>query len=77
MTQKSNKTLTFAPSATSTTNGTTGTEFKTKLSDKEKKKMQDLIRNAKSLAEISKLEKDLAEGRIPAGVLGGKDMDTS
>ena len=38
------------------------------LTDKEKKRVEHLIRNAKTLAEISRLEKDLAEGRIPAGV---------
>ena len=33
--------------------------------------MEALIRNAKSLAEISRLEKELNEGRVPAG--GGVD----
>ena len=38
-----------------------------KLSDKEKKRMEQLIKNAKSLQEITRLEKELNEGRIPAG----------
>ena len=35
-----------------------------KLKKKEEKKFKELIRNAKSLAEITKLEKDFTEGRI-------------
>ena len=31
-----------------------------------------LIRNAKSLAEISRLERELNEGRVPAGAGGGE-----
>ena len=38
-----------------------------KLSDKEKKRVEHLIKNAKSLQEIARLEKELNEGRIPAG----------
>ncbi|KAH7130301.1 U2 small nuclear ribonucleoprotein A [Dendryphion nanum] len=41
--------------------------------DEEKKKMQAAIRNAKSLDEITRLEKDMAEGRIPAYVLGAPE----
>lgn len=29
--------------------------------------MQALIRNAKTLGEVQRLEKDLSEGRIPVG----------
>jgi len=47
-----------------------------KLKKKEEKRFKELIRNAKSLAEIAKLEKDFAEGRIPGGVLAeGDDED--
>ena len=38
-----------------------------KLTDKEKKRVESLIRNAKSLQEIARLEKELNEGRIPGG----------
>jgi U2 small nuclear ribonucleoprotein A' len=41
-----------------------------RLKKMEEKKFKELIRNAKSLAEIAKLEKDLAEGRIPSGPEG-------
>ncbi|THW00116.1 U2-associated snRNP A [Aureobasidium pullulans] len=47
-----------------------------KLTDKERKRIEELIRNAKTLAEITRLEKALNEGRIPAGVLDDA-MDTS
>ncbi|KAK6001035.1 hypothetical protein QM012_003118 [Aureobasidium pullulans] len=47
-----------------------------KLTDKERKRIEELIRNAKTLAEITRLEKALNEGRIPAGVLEDA-MDTS
>ena len=40
---------------------------RTQLTDSEKKRVQEMIKNAKSLAEITRIEKDLAEGRIPAG----------
>jgi U2 small nuclear ribonucleoprotein A' len=45
-----------------------------KLKKKEEKRFKELIRNAKSLAEIAKLEKDFAEGRIP-GRADGTDED--
>ena len=38
-----------------------------KMTDKEKKRVETLIRNAKSLQEIARLEKELNEGRIPGG----------
>ena len=44
-----------------------------KLTDKEKKRVEGLIRNAKSLSEITRLEKELNEGRIPGGAFGGGD----
>jgi hypothetical protein len=45
--------------------------------DDEKKRMRAAILNASSLAEMAKLEKDFAEGRIPAHILeGGDAMET-
>ncbi|KAG8527591.1 U2 snRNP complex subunit [Bacidia gigantensis] len=44
-----------------------------KLTDKERKRVEQLIRNAKSLQEITRLEKELNEGRIPGG--GGDEME--
>ena len=45
--------------------------------DEEKKRMRAAILNASSLAEMARLEKDFAEGRIPAHILeGGEPMET-
>ena len=38
-----------------------------KLTEREKKRVEMMIRNAKSLHEIASLEKELNEGRIPGG----------
>jgi len=42
-----------------------------KLSDTERKRVEGLIKNAKSLQEIGRLEKELNAGRIPGGGAGG------
>jgi len=45
--------------------------------DDEKKRMRAAILNASSLAEMARLEKDFAEGRIPAHILeGGNATET-
>lgn len=45
--------------------------------DEEKKRMRAAILNASSLAEMARLEKDFAEGRIPAHILeAGDPMET-
>jgi U2 small nuclear ribonucleoprotein A' len=50
--------------------------IRVKLSDKERKQVEKMIREAKSLQEITRLEKELNEGRIPGGALGAnEDMD--
>jgi U2 small nuclear ribonucleoprotein A' len=46
-----------------------------RLSAKERKKVELMIRNAKSLAEIERLERELNEGRIPGGLLVDEDDD--
>jgi U2 small nuclear ribonucleoprotein A' len=45
------------------------------LTEKEKKRVAKLIREAKSLQEIAKLEKELNEGRIPAGAADSDRME--
>lgn len=45
-----------------------------KLTEAEKKKLQERIRKAESLQEILALEKELNEGRLPTG-LGGDAME--
>ncbi|MCJ1351190.1 MAG: U2 snRNP complex subunit [Icmadophila ericetorum] len=69
------KSRTFdVPSSTSSLNagaigGGAGGEkaYRVKLTDKERKKVEEMIRNAKSLQEIGRLEKELMEGRVPGG----------
>ncbi|TKA62201.1 U2 small nuclear ribonucleoprotein A' [Cryomyces minteri] len=57
------------PSSVASTNGAQPGDknYKVKLTDQERKRVEELIRNAKSLADISRLEKELNEGRIPGG----------
>lgn len=60
----------------SSTNGSaaasTSKTMRVKLTDKERKKVEELIRNAKSLQDIIRLEKELNEGRVP---LAAQDND--
>jgi U2 small nuclear ribonucleoprotein A' len=69
------KSRTFdAPAANGTsTTSTTAKNYRVKLTDKERKKVEELIRNAKSLQDIIRLEKELNEGRVPAGAQGMGD----
>ncbi|OKL58219.1 U2 small nuclear ribonucleoprotein A [Talaromyces atroroseus] len=46
-----------------------------KLTEKERKRVEKMIREAKSLQEIARLEKELNEGRIPGGALDELDDD--
>jgi U2 small nuclear ribonucleoprotein A' len=48
---------------------------KVKLNAKERKRVEAMIRNAKSLAEIERLEREVNEGRIPGGVVADDDDD--
>lgn len=49
--------------------GQTSKLSRLKLTDKERKKLQDMIKKADSLEEIIKLEKALNEGRLPPGIM--------
>ncbi|KAK1750969.1 U2 small nuclear ribonucleoprotein A [Echria macrotheca] len=44
-----------------------------KLTDKERKRLQDMIKKADSLEEIIRLEKALNEGRLPPGIMVDDD----
>ena len=46
----------------------------TRLTDSEKKRVEQMIQNAKSFQEIERIEKDLAEGKIPAGAADADRM---
>jgi U2 small nuclear ribonucleoprotein A' len=64
--------------AVSTTNGgpTGGSKMKRlKLTDKEKQRLQERIKKASSLEEIIRLEKELEEGRLPAGIMADDAME--
>jgi len=47
---------------------------RTRLTESEKKRVEKMIQNAKSFQEIERIEKDLAEGRIPAGAADSDRM---
>lgn len=51
-----------------------GKAFRAVLSETEKKRVQEMLQNAKSMAEIDRIEKDLAEGRIPKGAADADRM---
>ncbi|KAI9809195.1 MAG: U2 snRNP complex subunit [Sarcosagium campestre] len=53
-----------------TGNGPSGKQRRVQLTAKERKRVEELIRGAKSLQEIGRLERELNEGRIPGGVAG-------
>ncbi|KAI1815800.1 L domain-like protein [Poronia punctata] len=58
--------------------GTSGLSMRlsrVKLTDKEKKRLQEMIKRATSLDEITKLETMLREGRMPAGVHVDDEME--
>lgn len=72
---KSSATFDVASSTNGSTGGLSSRMSRIKLTDKEKKRLQDMIKNATSLDEITKLETMLKEGRMPAGVHVGDDME--
>ncbi|KAL3439138.1 leucine-rich repeat-domain-containing protein [Aspergillus tetrazonus] len=49
--------------------------LRVKLTDSERKRIEKMIREAKSLQEITRLERELNEGRIPGGALDGAGND--
>ena len=71
------KSRTFDVPSSSFANGSVSSSSdkvsRVKLTEKERKRVETLIRNAKSLQEIARLEKELNEGRIPGG--GGDEME--
>lgn len=65
------KSRTFdTPSANGIVAASTSKNYRVKLTDIERKKVEQLIRNAKSLQDIQRLEKELNEGRVPAAAQG-------
>ncbi|KAL2260756.1 hypothetical protein VTK26DRAFT_5148 [Humicola hyalothermophila] len=70
------KSKTFdAGAANGPAGGQTSKLSRLKLTDRERKKLQDMIKKANSLEEIIRLEKALNEGRLPPGVMVGDPME--
>ena len=70
------KSRTFDIPSASLANGSASTgdkSYRVELTDQERKRVEKLIRNAKSLQEITRLEKELNDGRVPQG--GGDEME--
>ncbi|GLI72754.1 U2 snRNP complex subunit [Penicillium ochrochloron] len=65
------KSRAFDASSAAATTGQADKAIRVKLTDAERKRVEKMIREAKSLQEITRLEKELNEGRIP----GGPDAD--
>lgn len=67
---------TFDAGAAAAADGRPGAKVqRTKLTDEERRRVEEMVRNARSLGEIARLEKELSEGRVPGGVLGGEGME--
>ncbi|RYO79435.1 hypothetical protein DL766_006861 [Monosporascus sp. MC13-8B] len=69
------KSKTFDASLSSSSSGVATKMSRMKLTDKEKKRLQDMIKKATSLDEITRLETMLREGRLPAGVHLDDEME--
>lgn len=63
--------VTSTAAGASTGAGVADRAIRVKLTDAERKRVEKMIREAKSLQEIARLEKELNEGRIPGGALDG------
>lgn len=60
-----------AAAGAATQTGAGDRAIRVKLTEAERKRVEKMIREAKSLQEIARLEKELNEGRIPGGALDG------
>ncbi|PQE26289.1 U2 small nuclear ribonucleo A protein [Rutstroemia sp. NJR-2017a BBW] len=69
------KTFDTSSAANGTSANAPNKNYRVKLTDKERKKVEELIKNAKSLQEIIRLEKELNEGRVPVGAQGADEME--
>lgn len=70
------KSKTFdVPSANGIATSSSSKNYRVKLTDKERKKVEELIRNAKSLQDIIRLEQELNEGRVPAAAQSADDVE--
>jgi U2 small nuclear ribonucleoprotein A' len=65
-----NKSKTFGSAANGSATTAPSKLSRIKLTDDERKRLQDRIKKATSLQEIIALEKELNEGRLPSGCHG-------
>ena len=54
-------------------NGASSKSSRMKLTEREKRKLEAMVKKAKTVSEVQKLEKAIAEGRIPPGVMDDED----
>ena len=64
------KSRTFDTAAAGTSDVSGAKASRVKLTDKERERLKELIKNASTLEEVTRLERALNEGRIPPGVIG-------
>ncbi|KAJ5194858.1 U2 small nuclear ribonucleoprotein A [Penicillium cinerascens] len=69
------KSRTFDVSTNAADRAPSDKAIRVKLTATERKRVEQMIREAKSLQAITRLEKELNEGRIPGGALGAGDAD--
>ena len=70
------KSRTFDAGVTNGTTAPTEKSMRVKLTESERKRVERMIREAKTMQEITRLEKELNEGRIPAGAADMGRMET-
>jgi len=63
------------PTSNGISSTSTSKNYRVKLTDKERRKVEAMIKNAKSLEDIIRLEKELNEGRVPLAAQGGDAME--
>jgi len=64
------KSRTFDVPATGVNGSREGKNYRVKLTPEERKRVEAMIKNATSLTDIIRLEKELNEGKVPGGALG-------
>jgi U2 small nuclear ribonucleoprotein A' len=70
------KSRTFdVPSANGNSTTSSSKNYRVKLTATERKKVEEMIKNAKSLQDIIRLERELNEGRVPAGAQADDAME--
>jgi len=64
------KSRTFDVPAVGVNGSREGKNYRVQLTPEERKRVEAMIKNATSLADIGRLEKELNEGKVPGGALG-------